>query len=115
MTPKSVKIGAQVFRIEERDPKKDGMLNDGSYGYTLDSENLIVIDSTIHITKKKVTVLHEILHAARMVWETPNSKPAKNAGPDEWEHYFIGIWETSLLLVLQDNPKLVEWLTKTNR
>lgn len=112
MLPKSVRIGAQVFSIEERDPKKDGMLNDGSYGYTLDGKNLIVIDSTIHITKKQVTLLHEIMHAARMVWENPTSKPGKSAGHDEWEHYFIGLWETSLLLIMRDNPKLVEWLTK---
>jgi hypothetical protein len=112
--PKSVKIGAQVFNIEERDPKKDGMLNDGSYGYTLDGKNLIVVDSTIHITKKQVTLLHEIMHAARMVWENPTSKPGKNAGHDDWEHYFIGVWETSLLLIMRENPKLMEWLLKAS-
>jgi hypothetical protein len=114
MLPKSVKIGVQVFTIEERDPKKDGMLNDGSYGYTLDGKNLIVVDSTIHITKKQVTLLHEIMHAARMVWENPTSKPGKSAGHDEWEHYFIGVWETSLLLIMRENPKLMEWLLKAS-
>lgn len=112
MTPKSVKIGAQVFSIEERSPQTDGMLNDGSYGYTLDGQNLIVIDSTIHESKKKVTLLHEILHAARMVWETPSNRPSKSASAEDWEHYYIGLWETSLLLILQDNPKLVQWLVK---
>lgn len=112
MIPKSVKIGTQVFTIEERDPKKDGMLNDGSYGYTLDSKNLIVIDSTIHLSKKQVTLYHEIMHAARMANEGAGIKPGKNASFEEWEHHFIGIWENSMLLVLQDNPKLVEWLVK---
>lgn len=112
MIPKSVKIGTQVFTIEERDPKKDGMLNDGSYGYTLDSKNLIVIDSTIHLSKKQVTLYHEIMHAARMANEGAGGRPGKNATFEDWEHHFIGIWENSMLLVLQDNPKLVEWLIK---
>jgi len=110
--PRSVKIGTQVFSIEERDPKKDGMLSDGSYGYTLDGKNLIVIDSTIHPSKKQVTLYHEIMHAARMSNEGGGIKPGKGATFEEWEHYFIGIWENSMLLIMQDNPKLVEWLTK---
>lgn len=107
--PKKVKIGPQVFSIIERSSKEDGMLNDGSYGYTLDTDNVIVIDKEIHISKKKVTLLHEIMHAARMVWENP-SKPKKGADFDEWEHYFIGIWENSLLLILRENEEVVDWL-----
>lgn len=109
MIPKSVKIGAQVFDIVERHSKEDSMLGEGSYAYTMDETNLIVIDKGLHESKKKVTIVHEILHAARMCFESP-VKPRKDADYAEWEHYFIGIWETSLLMVLQDNPRLVDWL-----
>lgn len=107
--PKSVKIGVQVFDIIERTQKEDGMLNEGSYGYTLDTQNVIVLDSQLHITKKKVTVLHEVLHAARMVFDN-SVKPKKTDDFEAWEHYFIGIWENSLILVLRENPELLEWL-----
>ena len=36
--------------------------------------------------------------------------PKKNADYDEWEHYFIGIYENAILMILDDNPELVEWL-----
>jgi len=107
--PAYVKVGPQVFDIVERSASKDGMLTDGSYGYTLDSKNLIVIDADIHISKKRVTVLHEILHAARMVFDT-GTKLKKTDDFEAWEHYFIGIWESSLLLVLKENPELLNWL-----
>jgi Zn-dependent peptidase ImmA (M78 family) len=107
--PKSVKVGVQVFDIIERTQKQDGMLNDGSYGYTIDTQNIIVIDSQMHISKKKVTVMHEILHAARMVFDN-SVKPKKSDDFETWEHYFIGVWENSLIMVMRDNPELIEWL-----
>lgn len=107
--PTSIKVGAQVFTIVERSKKEDGMLNDDSYAYTLDAKNLIVMDKDIPISKKQSTVFHELMHATRMVFENP-IKPRKNMEYEEWEHHFIGIWEQSLLLVLRDNPDLVDWL-----
>lgn len=107
--PKSVKVGVQVFDIIERTQKQDGMLNDGSYGYTIDTQNVIVIDSQLHISKKKVTVMHEILHAARMIFDN-SVKPKKADDFEAWEHYFIGVWENSLIMVMRDNPELIEWL-----
>lgn len=111
MIPKSVKIGAQTFDMFERTKKQDTFLAEGNYGYTRDEANLIVVDSELHITKKKVTVLHEILHAARMVYELP-VRPKDRASFEDWEHYFIGIYETALLTILRENPELIKWLTK---
>jgi hypothetical protein len=108
--PTQVKIGAQVFDIVERSRKKDGMLNDETYGYTLDKENLIVVDADIHITKKQVTLLHEIMHACRLVFDT-GIKPKKTDEFDVWEHFFIGAWETSLIMVFRDNPKILNYIT----
>jgi len=115
---KSVKIGPQIFNIVERSNNEDGTLNDGAYGYTLESGNLIVISSEIGNGKQKVTLLHEILHAIRMNAEGM-LKPGKEDDFEAWEHYFIGLYESNLLAVLKDNPKLVEWLIneqpKTNK
>lgn len=106
--PSSVKIGPQDFAIEFRNPDKDGMLNDGSYGYTLDAGNLIVVANNISLSKQKITLLHEILHAARMVLD--NNRPKRKAEFEEWEHYFIGIYENALLIIMRDNPELMDWL-----
>jgi hypothetical protein len=38
-------------------------------------------------------------------------RPNKEDDFETWEHYFIAMYETGLLSVLKDNPKLVEWLT----
>lgn len=106
--PSSVKIGAQVFNIEFRDTDQDGMLNDGSHGYTLDAGNLIVVANDIGVSKQRVTLMHEVLHAARMVFD--NSRPEKEAEFDDWEHYFIAIYENALLMIMADNPELMDWL-----
>jgi hypothetical protein len=45
--PKKIRIGSQVFDVVERARTNDGMLNDSTMGYTLDVENLIVIDVTL--------------------------------------------------------------------
>ena len=108
---KKVKVGPQVYEIIQRSINEDGTLNDGAHGYTLDSGNIIVVDSAINKTKKQVTILHEILHAIRMN-NDGMPKPGKEDDFEAWEHYFIALYENNLLVVLQDNPKLVEWLTK---
>jgi hypothetical protein len=107
--PKSIKIGPQEFKVEYRNPKDDGMLNDNSYGYTLDQGNLIVIASDISESKQKVTLVHEALHAARMIFEG-TTIPGKKSNYDKWEHHFISIFENAFLMMVQDNPDLVEWL-----
>jgi hypothetical protein len=107
--PTSVKVGTQVFNIIERSADVDGMLTDNTYGYTLDEKNLIVVDADIHKTKKQITLLHEILHACRMVFDN-SLKPKKTDDFDTWEHYFIGTIENSLLLVFSQNPGLIDWL-----
>lgn len=109
-TPTKIKIGSQVFRVIERSRQVDGMLNDSTYGYTLDMENLIVIDAGIAPSRKRVTLLHELMHATRLVYDT-SVTPKKSDSLDVWEHFFIGIWEESLLMLIRENPELMKWLT----
>lgn len=107
----SVKIGPQTFKVDFRQTRDDGLLNESSYGYTLDQGNLIVVASDMSEDKQKVTLVHEMLHAARMILEG-TSKPKKKAEYEEWEHHFVSIYENAFLMILQDNPDLVAWLTK---
>lgn len=64
--------------------------------------------------KQKITLLHEVLHAIRMSNEGM-PKPSKDDDFEAWEHYFIAMYETGLLAVLKDNPKLTEWLLDENK
>jgi hypothetical protein len=48
-----------------------------------------------------------------MIFDT-SVQPKKDSSFETWEHYFIGIWEEPLLMLLRDNPKLVEWLVEDN-
>jgi hypothetical protein len=108
--PSRVKIGAQIFKVEERSVKQDGTLNDNSYGYTLDQGNLIVIDASIAFNKKQQTLLHEVIHALGMVHAAGMKQPDGKDGYEVWEHHFIGIWEAPMLSFIKDNPEAVAWL-----
>jgi hypothetical protein len=108
-TPKKVKIAGQMYTIIERDRKEDGLLNEENYGYTLDTGNLIVIDKMMALGKKQQTVIHEIMHVIRMVFDGPK-KPNKKDDYEVWEHHFIGIYEAGMLAFLKDNPEMVTWL-----
>lgn len=111
MNPTKVKVGPQLYRIIYRSRSEDGMLSDSSYGYILDSQNVIVIDADAPASKKRTTLWHELFHAARMTFDN-GAKPAPDLEFDELEHHFIGIWEASLLTILRDNPEVALWLTK---
>lgn len=107
--PGKIRVGSQWFDVVERSRHDDGMLNDGTFGYTLDTENLIVIDADISRSRQQLTLWHELMHATRNVYDT-SVVPKKSDNFETWEHFFIGIWEESLLVLLRDNPNLVGYL-----
>jgi len=107
--PSKVIVGTQVFQVVLRTRQNDGMLNDNTFGYTLNTENLIVIDASLAVSRQKTTLFHEVLHAVRMVFDT-SIKPKKTDDFEVWEHYFIGLYEEGLLLVLRNNPDLMKYL-----
>jgi hypothetical protein len=113
--PKKIKIGAQDWVLMERTPSEDGMLNDGTYGYTLQTSNVIVIDKTCPPSRKRQTLFHELFHAVRYSSGNSGIKPnLEDVLPHDviitWEHYFIGIYEDAMLAVLRDNPTLAAYL-----
>jgi len=109
--PAQIKIGTQVFDVILRDRKDDGMLNDSTFGYTLGAENLIVIDSSLKFSKQRTTLIHEIFHAIYSVFDN-SVKPTKKDDFEIWEHYFIGLYEEPIIMVLKDNPELLVYILK---
>ena len=109
MIPKTIKVGTQVWTIVEHTSKEDGMLYEDNYGYTLERRNMIVLDKDASDTRKKQVLMHEILHAIRFTFFTGNKMNSKLSFEDT-EHYFIGMYEETLLMVLKDNPELLEYL-----
>jgi hypothetical protein len=110
--PKKVKIGPQWYRVEQRKTGDDGMLSDESHAYTLGQRNLIVLSSELDASNKKQVLVHEILHAIHNTLGSA-TRPVKTSDFADWEHHFISMYEVGLLMVLQDNPDLVKYLTET--
>lgn len=114
-TPKKVKIGAQMWTIIERDRADDGFIADDAYGYTLQKTNTIVLDKHCPPSRKRQTLFHELFHAIRFSNGSSGIKPdTENILPNEiistWEHYFIAMYEDTMLSILRENPGLTNWL-----
>lgn len=106
--PKEIHVGSQVYSIVERTPDTDGMLGE-SYAYTLAESNLIVIRRDQPYARKRVILIHELLHALIFTFGR-NDRVEKNENYDDWEHYFITLTEEPFVMLLRDNPDLVEFL-----
>lgn len=107
--PSKVQIGSQTWEIIEKARKGDLSLSEDSFGYTMHRENLIVLDSSMSPSRKRQTLLHEILHAIRYSFGSPVT-PRKTDEAETWEHYYIAMYEEGLLLVLRDNPEVLDYL-----
>jgi Zn-dependent peptidase ImmA (M78 family) len=111
--PTKIKIGTQSWTIIERSATMDDSLSSSAYGYTLDRSSTIVIDLDATPSRKRQTLLHELLHAIRFsmgspITPTPNDDESKTT--EAWEHYFIGMYEEGLLLTIKNNPELLAYL-----
>jgi hypothetical protein len=105
--PKSVKIGTQVWEITEQ-KRKHSVTND-HFGFTSPTNNTIVLDSEQVLSMKRVTLFHELLHAIKITFGG-SYQPSKATSFEEFEHYFIGLYEEPVVLMFRDNPELVEFL-----
>jgi hypothetical protein len=109
--PKSVKIGTQVWEISEQ-KRKHSVTND-HFGFTSPTNNTIVLDSEQAPSMKRVTLFHELLHAIKITFGG-SFQPGKGTSFEEFEHYFIGLYEEPVVLMLRDNPELAEYLLGGN-
>lgn len=105
--PAHVKIGTHNWSVTE--VKRKNQPDGEHYGFTNDKDASITIDSEMPESIKRVTLVHEILHAIRFTFGGSYSPP-KGTTYEEWEHYFIGMYEEPLTMVLRDNPELMKYL-----
>lgn len=105
--PKRVKIGTQIWEIVEQ--KRKHASEQDHFGFTNHRDNTITVDAEQAPSMKRVTLFHEILHAIKTTFGG-SFVPGKGTSFEEWEHYFIGLYEEPVILVLKDNPELVEYL-----
>lgn len=113
--PTKVKIGAQSWTIIERDRADDGYIAEDAYGYTLQKTNVIILDKHCPPSRKRQTLFHELFHAIRFSNGSSGIKPdMENIQPDEiigtWEHYFIAMYEDTMLNILRENPAVMDYL-----
>lgn len=111
--PTKIQIGTQDWTIIERSSNIDDALSSSAYGYTLDRSSTIVIDADATPSRKRQTLLHELLHAIRFSMgnpTTPSTNDDEVKATEAWEHYFIGIYEEGLLLTLRSNPDILDYL-----
>jgi len=109
LLPKSVKIGTQIWDITEQKRKHNSDFAEGVYGFTIDKDNTIVLDADMSRSVRRVTLFHEVMHAIRFTFGGSH-KPHKSTSYDDWEHYWIGLMEEPMLLVLRENPDLLNYL-----
>ncbi len=107
--PTAVTVGSQVYRIVERTPGEDGGLSD-SHAYTLNASNLICLSVELPLARKRSFLMHELLHAMIFTF-SQSERNDKSENHDEWEHYFIGLVQEPIVMLLRDNPDLLEYLT----
>ena len=110
--PSQVLLGSQLWSVTEADSNTDPSLYENVFGYTLERSNRIVLDKDLPLSRKRQVFLHELLHAMRFTFGNP-TLPVKGDVSD-WEHYFIAIYEEGVLLMLRDNPEVLEYLNSNN-
>lgn len=114
--PSSIRIGQRDIDIIVSNNSKDVSL-ETAHAYTLTDFDRIVIIDNLSAGQLRATLLHEILHAIRAVYENDESQ-VKSKDEDEsyrdyalrWEHYYIYLVTEPLTQIIRDNPKLIEFL-----
>lgn len=105
--PTQIKIGSQLWELSEQ--KRKHSVETNHWGFTSIEDQTIVLDSEAPACKKPTVLLHEILHAIKSTFGG-SFEPSKTTSFEDWEHYFIGLYEEPLILVLRDNPELATYL-----
>lgn len=110
--PSKIKIGSHTFDIYERTQYEDSGL-ETAQAYTYTHGNFIVIAKDLKPALKRRYLMHELLHALIFIFGETD-KPDKDERTDtneNLEHSFIYTIQEPMVMLLRDNPKLVEYLT----
>lgn len=106
--PREVLIGSQTYKIIERTESQDGMLAE-AYAYTLIESNLVVMRQNLPVERKRSILIHELMHAIIFTFGR-SDRVEKNENFDDWEHHFVTLIQEPMVLLMRDNPDLVEFM-----
>jgi hypothetical protein len=113
--PSSVRIGHADYPINYYSEADwlAGPLDNNSCGLYEAVSSCIHIRLSPGCTEQHLreVLLHEVLHG---VWYHQNARELDVLG-DEAEEKIVGTLALELIAVLQQNPKVMKWLTATNR
>lgn len=101
MLPKSIKVGPYNYKVGE----VVGLIseeNDEVLGYCRPYEQIINIEKNSTSERKKVVIIHELLHA---MFEVINTDLAGDK-----EEQLITVLSPVFYSLLRDNPKLVNYI-----
>lgn len=107
--PTKVKIGSQTYKLVERGEGEDGGLAD-SLAYTLTEHNLIVMRKDLPLDRKRSVLVHELMHAVIYSFSRQDSDKVTNDNFNDWEHWFITTLQEPWLMLMRDNPEIVDYL-----
>lgn len=115
--PKVIKVGQRIYDVHVRNESQDPTLSD-CYGYTMVNFDHIVLNDNLSLAKSRGVLLHELLHVLNGMYANRATTTVAVDGDaeysdkyDAWEHYFIGVYQESVVTLLRDNPDLVAFLT----
>lgn len=109
--PSKIKVGSQTYAIYERHISEDAALSD-SHAYTYTEGNFIVVNKDLNPQLQRRYLMHEVLHALMFVFGQ-NDRADKDERTDtneNLEHWFIYLIQEPLVMLLRDNPDLVDFL-----
>lgn len=112
--PKKIMIGHRDYKVLLRTPAEDAQLG-GAFGYHMTNEDNIVLDKTVTAPRMRAVLLHELFHCLTQqygnAYTNDVTRPKKELNVEEFEHFYIDLWENPLLEVMRANPLLMEfWL-----
>lgn len=113
--PKTVKIGAAVYTFDNSEENWHSRVINGhvtidTWGETDHKLNQVHIRAGQSLSQEQHTVIHEVLH---LIWFYSLSDSVMGQVPHEdKEEYMVGALEPFMLMVLRDNPDLLEYLTQ---
>ena len=102
--PKTVRVGHRTYRIEPLRPVSDLVERENRGAHCYESA-LIQVDNTVDNQRVAEVLLHEILHAC---WAVGNL-------PDEHEEDTVTVLSRQVMQIIQDNPKVWDWIAKNAR
>lgn len=116
--PTSIRVGPVMYRVTDDHAefieRQHTDQRSGDYGCTRGKEAVIYLNPEVSADNKRLTLLHEAMHAAGHTYGGGWSWKALGKTPSDREERVISLLETPLLALLRDNPRLVAYLTATD-